>query len=212
MTPARTILAICLAVFAILVGIFVVRALHEPQLSDEELRHRGVFLLPQPRQLAPFVLSDHLGRAFNPEYLEGKWTFAFFGFTHCPDVCPTSMSVLGQVDRALVQAGQGVDQFQGVLVTVDPERDTAQELGEYVTFFSERFVGVMGERAALLEFAEQVDVTFAQVATSGGRYSVDHTGNIVIFNPHGHYHGFVKLPHKAETIRLAYQTLSTRFE
>ena len=195
----------------VVAGYLIVSTLREPQLSDQELRDRGIFLLPQPRELAPFDLTDHLGRAFNRERLEGQWTFAFFGFTHCPDVCPTSMSVLGQVDRELLQAGQAADGFQGVLVTVDPERDTAQELGAYVTFFSERFVGVVGERAALIEFAQQVYVAFAKVATSRGGYSFDHTGDIVIFNPNGRYHGFVKLPHKAETIRLAYLTLAARF-
>jgi protein SCO1/2 len=209
-TPIRVTVSLCLAFIAIVVGMFVVSMLREPQLSDNELRDLGVFLLPTPRELEPFSLRDHLGQEFTRERLEGKWTFAFFGFTHCPDVCPTSMSQLAQADRELVNAGTGAEDFQVILVTVDPQRDTAEELGGYVTVFSERFLGVLGERAALGKFAQQVNAAFAKVPVEGG-YSVDHTGNIVIFNPRGHYHGFIKLPHKAQTIRLAYQSLAARF-
>ena len=211
MTGVRLTVGLCIAFIAIVVGMFVVSVVREPQLSDDALRERGVFLLPKPKELAPFSLFDHLGNPFTRERLEGRWTFAFFGFTHCPDVCPTSMSVLGQVDRELVKAGQGAEGFQGILVTVDPERDTAEELGGYATVFSDRFLGVLGSREALAGFAQQVNVAFAKVPTPDGRYSVDHTGNIVIFNPRGHYHGFIKLPHKAQTIRLAYQSLAASF-
>jgi protein SCO1/2 len=197
-----------LVFIAIVVGMFVVSVTREPQLSVEQLRERGVFILPKPRELAPLTLQDHLGDAFTRERLEGKWTFAFFGFTHCPDICPTTMSELGQVDRALT--GALADGFQGILVTVDPERDTAEVLGKYATAFSDRFFGVLGSHEALASFAQQVNVAFAKMPADDG-YTVDHTGNIVIFNPRGHYHGFIKLPHKAETIRLTYRSLSARF-
>ena len=119
---------------------------------------------------------------------------------------------LGQVDRQLLQqGGEAADSFQGVLVTVDPERDTAEILGPYATAFSPRFLGVLGERGPIAEFAQQVNAAFGKVPDGDGGYTMDHTGNIIIINPRGHYHGFIKLPHKAETIRLAYQSLAARF-
>ena len=212
MTPiARTVTFSAVFIFMVL-SMFVYSVLRPPQLSEEELRNQGVFLLPRPRDIAPFELTDHTGARFDNNSLKDQWTFMFFGFTHCPDVCPTTMSELGQVDTQLrQQGGEVADEFKGVLVTVDPERDTPETLGPYATAFSPHFLGVTGDKAALAEFGQQVNAAFAKVPTPDGAYTMDHTGNIIIINPLGHYHGFIKLPHKAETIRLAYQSLAARF-
>jgi protein SCO1/2 len=207
----RTVL-MCGVFITLVVSMFVYSTLQTPQLTDDELREQGVFLLPRPRDIAPFELEDHLGQAFNNARLLDHWTFIFFGFTHCPDICPTTMSEMGQVDTQLRQTGgELADGFQGVLVTVDPERDTADVLGQYATAFSPRFLGVLGERGPTAEFASQVNAAFGKMPADDGGYTMDHTGNIIIINPRGHYHGFIKLPHKAETIRLTYQSLAARF-
>ena len=193
---------------------FVFSTLQTPQLSEEEMRNRGVFLLPVPRDIAPFELSSKNGETFENNNLKGVWSFVYFGFTHCPDICPTTMSVLGQVERQLQQQQhEDADRFRGVLVTVDPERDTLEKLNQYVTAFSPRFVGARGSREMTAQFAQQVNVAFAKVPSqdSADGYTMDHTGNIVIINPKGHYHGFIKLPHEAETIRLTFQTLAASF-
>ena len=110
------------------------------------------------------------------------------------------------------------ERFKVRLVSVDPDADTLERLGQYVGAFSSSFLGVRGERADLVKFTDQVNVAFAKVPlrspvsdSDAQGYTVDHTGNIVIINPRGHYHGFIKLPHKAETIRLSYQTLDAQF-
>jgi len=211
MTPVTRTVSLCVIFIAVVLGMLVYSTLRTPQLSDEELRARGVFVLPRPRELADFELRDHLGQAFDKQSLLDRWTLMFFGFTHCPDVCPTTMSEMGKAHAAIgQQAGDATKNFHGVLVTVDPERDSAELLGPYVTAFSADFVGVRGAVDQTSEFALQVHAAFAKVPDGQGSYSVDHTGTIVIINPHGHYHGFIKLPHKAETIRLAYQSLAAR--
>lgn len=212
MTPIARTVGLTGIFISIVLGMFVYSVLRTPQLSDAQMREQGVFLLPRPRDLAPFELQDQDGMAFDNQRLLDRWTFIFFGFTHCPDVCPTTMSVLGQVDRQLQdQGGVLADAFQVVLVTVDPERDTAEELGSYAAAFSPRFIGVRGDKTATGEFAKQVNAAFGKVPTPDGSYSMDHTANIVIINPRGHYHGFIKLPHRVETIKLTYQTLAARF-
>ena len=209
---ARTVL-LCVVFISFVVAMFVYSTTRTPQLSDEELRAQGVFLLPRPRDIAPFALTAPDGTVFDNASLQGKWSFIFFGFTHCPDICPTSMAVLGQVDRTLEQSqAADVEQpFHGVLISVDPERDTPAKLGAYAEAFSPRFSAATGSREALVELTQQVNVAFAKIPDGEGGYTVDHTGNIVVINPRGHYHAFIKLPHKAETIRLAYQTLAARF-
>ncbi len=212
MTPIRITVALCLAFVAIVVGMFVYSVTRTPMLTDEELRSRGVFILPTPREIAPFELTSHSGDPFTVQDLQGRWAFIFFGFTNCPDICPTSMSVLAQAQRRLQQeAPEAAGEFQGILVSVDPERDDQETLARYVQAFSPTFVGARGGRAATAALTTQLNVAFAQVPADDGSYTVDHTANIVIVNPRGHYHGFAKMPHQADTIVAAFTTLRERW-
>lgn len=206
----NTILA-CLGFMALMLALFVNNALRERVPTDDELRERGIIVLPKPRDLAEFSLTDASGAAFTNEDLEGQWTFAYFGFTNCPDICPVAMSVLGRARELLAEQGRE-DHFAGVLVSVDPARDTPEALAEYVRFFHEDFEGVTGEREEIAELAGQVSVAFAAVPepTAPDGYVVDHTGNIVLVNPRGHYHGYIRPPHTPEQLTFAYEALSAR--
>ena len=207
----RTV-ALCLVFVGIVLAMLYHSVTRVPTLSETQLRELGVFVMPRPREIAPFELSTHTGAPFTGESLEGRWSFIFFGFTNCPDICPTSMAVLGLAERELAASEvRGAAPFQGILVTVDPERDDAETLGRYVEAFSPRFLGVRGDRAATAHLTTQLNVAFAQVPDGKGGYEVDHTANIVIINPRGHYHGFVRMPHKAETIVAAYRSLAASF-
>ena len=213
MTGLQKTVGLCLGFIALVVGLFVHSVLRTPVLSDEQLREQGVFILPVPREISPIALEAHTGAAFTLEDLQGRWTFAFFGFTNCPDICPTSMAVMGQARRSL-----GDEAFQGLLVTVDPERDTAEALANYATTFAPDFLGVTGTLEELARFGEQVNVAFAKVplmnedgSADASSYLVDHSANIVIINPRGHYHGFIKYPQQADTITAAFQSLAANF-
>ena len=225
MSTIKSTVILCLVFIGIVLVMFVISVLRVPQLSVEEMRSKGVFLLPTPRDIAAFKLTDHMGKTFDRSSINGRWSFVFFGFVSCPDVCPTSMSVLGTVDRQLQASNPELaEQFQGILVSVDPERDSTENLAKYATAFSPRFLGVTGPREDLVGLTTQVNVAFAKVPlteppplesaaadVAADAYTVDHTGNIVIINPRGHYHGFIKLPHDSETIRLTFQTLASQF-
>ena len=225
MSTIKSTVLLCFVFISIVVVMFVISVIRVPQLSVEEMRSKGVFILPRPRDIAEFELRDHTGAAFNRANFEGRWSFVFFGFVSCPDVCPTSIAVLGNVDRQLKSGDPELaEQFQGILISVDPDRDSLETLGAYATAFSPRFLGVTGPREDLVELTTQVNVAFAKVPLAealtqqaqssealADAYTVDHTGNIVIINPRGHYHGFIKLPHDAETIRLTFQTLAAQF-
>lgn len=214
MTGLQQTVALCVGFIAVVVSLFVYSVVRTPILSDEALREQGVFVFPRPREISPIDLEMHTGEAFTLDDLTGKWTFAFFGFTNCPDICPTTMAVMGQARQALGDE----EAFQGVLVSVDPERDTTEVLGDYATAFAPDFIGVRGSRAELGAFAEQVNVAFAKVplVNEDGTpdpegYLVDHSANIVIINPRGHYHGFIKYPQQADTIKAAFQSLAANF-
>jgi protein SCO1/2 len=207
----RNTLIGCGAFMALMLGLFLNNMLRDAELSNEQLMEQGIVVLPQPREVAPFELVDETGEPFRREDLVGHWTFAYFGFTHCPDICPVTLSVLGRVHGALEEAGTE-DPFEGLLVSVDPERDTPEVLDEYVSFFDPDFGGVTGSKDEIARLAAQVSVAFAAVPRPDAEdgYTVDHSGNVVIFNPRGHYHGFIRMPHSAEQIELAWETLSAR--
>lgn len=219
MQSIRSTVGLCLVFITIVLVMFVLSKFKTPELSPDEMRAQGVFILPTPRDIGPFELIDHTGAEFNRQSLEGHWSFIFFGFNNCPDVCPTSLSVLGQVENQLKRQDPELAQnFKVRLVSVDPDADTLERLGQYVGAFSPNFLGVRGAREDLVRFTDQVNVAFAKVplrspvaGSDEQSYTVDHTGNIVIINPRGHYHGFIKLPHNSETIRLSYQTLEAQF-
>ncbi|MDP7389937.1 MAG: SCO family protein, partial [Pseudomonadales bacterium] len=99
MSTIKSTVLLCLVFIGIVLVMFVISVLRVPQLSVEEMRNKGVFLLPTPRDIAAFELTDHMGKTFDRSSISGRWSFVFFGFVSCPDVCPTSMSVLGKVDR-----------------------------------------------------------------------------------------------------------------
>jgi protein SCO1 len=209
--PLRLTVTLSLAFVAIVLGMFYYTMTRPHVLSDEALRERGVFVLPTPREIAPFELAAHTGEPFTVADLRGRWSFIFFGFTNCPDICPTSMSVLAQAKRQIEsELPQSAEQFQGILVTVDPDRDDQETLARYVQAFSPEFVGVRGDRAPTAAFATQLNAAFAMVPANDGVYQVDHTANIVIVNPRGHYHGFVRTPHNVDTIVDAFRSLSQR--
>jgi protein SCO1 len=208
----RSTVLMCLALISIVVALFVLKMLRTSSLDETALRELGVVLLPTPRELIMEGLTTDSGEGFTTQNLTGAWTLLFFGFTNCPDVCPTTMAELGKAKRELVQnVPEVARQMRVVLVTVDPEQDDAETLGRYVRAFSPDFVGVNGSRESIAKFATQVNVAFGKVPDGEGGYTVDHSGNIVIVNPYGHYAGFIKLPHKASTIRDAVTSMVERY-
>lgn len=214
MTPAvRNSVLLSLTFAALVLGAYVANVLREPLLDADALREQGVFVLPEPRAIAPAGLTDHTGAPFDAGDLAGRWTFAFFGFTSCPDVCPVALAALAQVERSLAESGDSAlhDAFAGVLVSVDPERDTPEAIAKYVGAFSPRFVGVTGDPAALAEFGRQVNAAFMKVPGQGADYLIDHTANIVVIDPSGRYHAFIRLPHEPAKILMAYRSIAAAY-
>ena len=133
-------------------------------------------------------LTDHTGRPRHLEDFRGKAVVVFFGFTHCPDVCPTTLADLSQVMKAL---GPDADRVQVLFVTVDPERDTREVLGKYVGAFDPRFLGLYGDAAATQRAAREFKVYYEKRKSADG-YSVDHSGQTYVIDPRGRLRLFVR--------------------
>jgi len=209
----RTTVLLCVAFVAIVLGAFIYSVLREPLLDEAVLREQGTYILPKPREIAPFHLVDQSGATFDNSSLLGHWSLLFFGYTSCPDICPVTLSVLAQMEKKLADSGDQdlLDQLRVYLISVDPERDSAQALGKYVGAFSPRFTGVTGSREAIAALATQLNVAFMKVPAGDGNYAIDHTGNVIVVNPKGHYHAFIKLPHDPDHVLLAYRSLARKF-
>jgi protein SCO1/2 len=126
-------------------------------------------------------LTDHTGRARRLEDFRGKAVVLFFGFTHCPDVCPTT---LGDISTALKQLGRDADRVQELFVPVDPERDTQEALAKYVTAFDPRFLGLYGNAAATQRAAQEFRIYYEKRRTADS-YSVDHSAQSYVMDPQG---------------------------
>jgi protein SCO1/2 len=133
-------------------------------------------------------LADHTGKPRSLADFRGKAVVIFFGFTHCPDVCPTTLSEMSQVVKSLGKEGERV---QVLLVTVDPERDTQDNLAKYVTAFDPRFIGLRGDLEATRRAAKEFKIYFEKRNT-GDTYSVDHSGQSYVIDPQGRLRLFVR--------------------
>ncbi len=133
-------------------------------------------------------LTDHAGQRRRLEDFRGKAVVVSFGFTHCPDVCPTTLADLAQAVKSLGALGEKV---QVLFVTVDPERDTREVLEKYVTAFDPRFLGLYGDAAATQRVAKEFKVYYEKRKT-GDSYSVDHSGQSYVIDPQGRLRLFVR--------------------
>ncbi|QOZ72176.1 protein SCO1/2 [Bradyrhizobium arachidis] len=137
----------------------------------------------------PFELIDQTGKPRSDRDFRGRLMLVYFGFTYCPDVCPTDLMAIGQ---ALEQLGPDADAVQPVFITLDPERDTAEHLAEYVPLFHPRLLGLTGSLDAIEATAEAYKVYFAKIpiGKDAGEYTVDHTSFIYLMDRDGKYLGF----------------------
>jgi len=199
----RLTVLILLGVMVLFVGGFVLRVTLPQEMSTTELKANGLYLHETPRSLGLFQLVNQKGEAFVPGSLQGRWSLLFFGFTYCPDVCPTTMAFLDNFVAGLDE-DERLD-TQVVMVSVDPARDTVEQLAEYVPFFNPTFIGVTGEFLDIHRFATALNTPFRKVAGSGDDYQVDHSANVVLINPKGDYHGFFKAPLDREKMMKTYR-------
>lgn len=134
-------------------------------------------------------LKDVDGRQRDLAEFKGKVVFVFFGFTQCPDVCPTTMAELAEVRRRLGPDGERV---QGVFISIDPARDTPQVLKGYLQAMDPSFVGLTGSNEQIEAAAREFKVFYQKVPTSEGNYTMDHTAGAYVFDPEGHVRLFVR--------------------
>ena len=176
MRKIRLILWIAVGIAAI-GGMFL--ALNPPSPSTQQSQE-----MPLDTIGGPFTLVGSDGQPFPSSKLAGKPAAIFFGFTHCPDVCPTT---LGRLSKLRTQLGKGDDGFSIVFISVDPERDKPEDVGRHTTLFDTPVIGLTGSQAQIDRVKSQFGVFSQKVPTEGGDYSVDHTATVFLLDRNGKF-------------------------
>ena len=203
----RNLLIVLVGIVALFLGLSVFQILRPKVFDRQGLQDIGTYIYSPAKILNPFTLQSTEGKPFDLAALKGKSTILFFGYTSCPDICPTTMALLTKVKAALIQEGR-YQNTQIVLVSVDPDRDTIDKLKTYVGYFGEDFIGVTGELTELYNFARQLNIAFnVNPPKDQEFYEVDHSGNIVYLNEQGHYLGFSRPPLNIDRIVTSFRSI-----
>ncbi len=193
MTRKQITVAILVAIVALVFGLTVNRVLSGKGHGDPAaMIDAGIILLPQSRTLPDLTLTNQLGEPVQVDQLKGKWSLLFFGYTFCPDICPTTLAQLRELKTKLPK--EAVDNLNVVLVSVDPNRDTPDQLKKYLGYFDPQFQGLTGELGNIQKLANAVSIPFIPGDTSKENYTVDHSGNLVVIGPDGTQRGFIRAP------------------
>ena len=174
-------------------GLFILLALSVPALAQSPPQRSAAELMDAVMWSrepigGPFALTDHTGKPRTDADFRGKLMLVYFGFTYCPDICPTDLQAMGLAIDRLGAAGEAV---QPLFVTLDPERDTREVLAEYAPMFHPRMIALRGDDAALRQAARGYRVYFAKAKTGDANsYTVDHSGFVYLMDRDGGYLGF----------------------
>lgn len=165
-------------------------------------------LWPDPPALPAFHLVDQDGQPFERETLRGHWSLLFFGFTHCPDVCPTTLAALARAQAELRTNPRFGTDGRIAFISVDPDRDTPEALAEYVHYFSPDFTGATASLPELQALGRALGVLFMKVEQADGDYSVDHSAGIFFISPDLHLVSVLTPPYAERDIVRRFDAVS----
>jgi len=159
----------------------------------------AVKVFPEPRLVSEFQLERGNGETFDAEAFRDRWTLVFFGFTHCPDICPTTLLTLADIHK---EVSAEHPSLAVVFVSVDPDRDRGEKLDLYTSHFNENFVGITGDESQLQALTRQFGVAYFREDTEApnGNYTIGHTAAIMLVDPEMRYHAVLPAPHDAVLI------------
>ena len=191
MASAKRMIIATVVAAALAAGIIVALKMQTPATP------RSALLLNPPNPLPEFNLVDQHGAPIDETVFRGQWDLVFFGFTHCPDICPTTLQVLATARTELEKRGQS-PLPRIVLVSVDPERDTPEILGQYVDYFGEGNLGITGTLEEITKLTSGLGIYFQKQESDDDNYGVDHSAAVLAIDPDGGFHALFGSPHVVE--------------
>lgn len=204
----QLIVMIVVGIFSIAMGIWMSQKI---QLADNDHSIPSgldATVLPNARILNDFSLSEDNNQKFNLAALKGHWSFLFFGYTNCPDVCPITLKVMQQVWKTLPTKINEKGHPRLYFVSVDPDRDSLEKLKKYVDFFNPEFTGVTGKLDEIDKLTKQIGILYGyEDKDSDNNYTVNHSAQLILFDPQARMRAVFSPPHEAKTIAANFQTI-----
>ncbi len=206
-TRSTKIIFVFAALAAVAAGAWMGANSGSPEATGSPAKIQGA-ILPKAKTLHDFNVINQHKQAYTLADLKNKWSLIFVGYTHCPDVCPTALNTLKQVKQLMQE--QSLIAPQIIFLSIDPERDTAEILSEYVNYFDQDFIGLTGTVEEIKNLSTQLSVTFAKSPGSSGEiteddYLMDHSSSFMLINPDGKLQTFITAPHTTANIIYAVQ-------
>ncbi len=196
-----------LLIVMLMPGLWSCAGMNNKDVSVRTDEYPGAVVLDVPVTLPDFSLTDQNGIEFTQWSLSRRWTFMFFGYTFCPDVCPIALVDLNDVYQNLVEKGDLIEARFGVItqvvfVSVDPERDTVDMLKEYISHFNENFIAVSGKPEVIDSLTRPIGVAYRRApgTDSEGDYFIDHSASFLLIDPLGRLRAIFSPPHDPEQI------------
>ena len=180
-------------------------------VTPAQLRNDALFVYDSPITLDEFSLTNQDEEVFTNESLQGRWSLIFFGYTYCPDICPITLASIKQFYDLLKDSGDTAD-VQVIMVSVDPERDTSEVLGNYVRYFNPDFIGATGDYTDVYRMARNMNLTFNYTRIDDDNYLVNHNGEVMLIDPLGNNVGFLKPPYEPQKMLDNFQAIKSYSE
>ena len=198
MIRGRQIILMLAGALALGFGLWLGKTLTSPSVGPPAIS--GI-LFPEPKEIENFTLSDQAGQPFHRDRFLGQWTFLYFGYTYCPDVCPLTLFELAKVQQQLAQKKLDQDTAY-LLISMDPQRDTPQRLGEYTHYFNPKFLGATGTPEELTKLAQQFGVIYMRSPDQKDKanYTIDHSSTVILIDPNAHLHAIFMPPHTPDVM------------
>lgn len=194
--PIGTVVLFLTLIAAVAVVSIAVKGL-APRVPDE----LAAVMRPAPRALAPIAFKDQTGKLYTLAELEGKWTFLFFGYTYCPDICPTTLSMLSSMLKQLEKDADASEDVQVLFVTVDPHRDKPEAIAAYLAHFHDEFTGIIADEAKTRALADQFGAMFfKEQVKDADNYLMAHASSIYLVGPGADIVASFSPPHDPATI------------
>ena len=199
---------ILLALTGLIAGILLSLSLNNSGKVASPVDIPGL-LWPNPKQISDFQLTDQNAETFDLEKLKGHWSMIFFGYTHCPDICPTTMTLLDSVIKDLTENNEKkLSLPQIVFVSIDPKRDTQEHLAEYITYFNPAFYGLTGSEKNISSLTKQLGILYMKITNKDpgniNDYLMDHSSSILLLDPEARLVGIFSAPHNKAEIEQKY--------
>jgi protein SCO1/2 len=195
-----TLLVLCAALAAAL-GMYSAQRYFTPKSAPKRavVEMQAVRLFDAPREIGEFKLDGANGQGLTRQALAGHWTLVFLGFTHCPDVCPTTLAELAKAQKLWREMPEAI-RPRLLFVSVDPERDTPKIVADYARYFDPDTLAATAAAQPLADFASAMGLVYMKVPMPDGDYSMDHSATLVLLDPQGRQAGLVRPPFDANAI------------